>query len=206
MCKLKKAIYGPRGSPKAWQTHPAEVLQAFGLHRSTAEPNIYYTAARGCYILAFARELLFWSGNNSEQDLRSHSTAVDAQTNRNIDPGLSRRRLLSLAHKRLLNIIVAPLNYQYLGRATSLEEIRRCPNTWQRSCSDRLRTLIAACGTDPEPFSLAPGRSGLELGAALFQLEQFVEPPEVAVGGYKGLYFQRFFDDPSLFPPWTLPV
>ena len=110
-----------------------------------------------------------------------------------------------IAHKRFLNIIVAALNYQYLGRATSLEEIRRCPNTWQRPCSDRLRTLIAACGTDPEPFSLAPGRSGPELGAALFQLEQFVELPEVAVGGYKGLYFQRFFDDPPLFPEELYP-
>ena len=113
--------------------------------------------------------------------------------------------MISLAFKRLLNIIVAALNYQYLGRAATLEEIGRCPNTWQRSCFGRLRTLIAACGTDPEPFSLAPGRSGPELGAALFQLEQFAELPEVAAGGYKELFYQRFFDDPLLFPEESYP-
>ena len=120
-------------------------------------------------------------------------------------PCLSRRRMISLAFKRLLNIIVAALNYQYLGRAATFEEIGRCPNTWQRSCFGRLRTLIAACGTDPEPFSLAPGRSGPELGAALFQLEQFAELPEVAAGGYKELFYQRFFDDPLLFPEESYP-
>ena len=45
--------------PKAWQEHLSEVLQQFGLHRSTAEPNIYMTAARNCFVLAYVDNLLF---------------------------------------------------------------------------------------------------------------------------------------------------
>ena len=51
--KLLKAIYGLRSSPKAWQKHLSEVLQQIGLHRSTAEPNIYMTTTRNCFVLAY---------------------------------------------------------------------------------------------------------------------------------------------------------
>ena len=119
--------------------------------------------------------------------------------------GLSKKQCQVLARQRLLNVIVVALNYQYFGRACSLDEIGRCPNSWQRSCYDRLRTLIAACGTGSEQFSLAPGRSGPELGAALFQLEQFMEKPEIFGGGYREAYYQKFVDNPDLFPEETYP-
>ena len=57
--KLLKAIYGLRSSPKAWQNHLAEVLQQLGLQRSTAEPNIFMTPTRDCYILVYVDDLLF---------------------------------------------------------------------------------------------------------------------------------------------------
>ena len=57
--KLLKAIYGLRSSPKAWQKHLAEVLQQVGLHRSTAEPNIYMTTTRNCFVLVYVDALLF---------------------------------------------------------------------------------------------------------------------------------------------------
>ena len=56
--KLNKAIYGLRSSPKAWQTHLADVLQRRGLQRSTAKPNIYYTQQRDAYILVYVDDLL----------------------------------------------------------------------------------------------------------------------------------------------------
>ena len=56
--KLNKAIYGLRSSPKAWQTHLADVLQQLGLQRSTGEPNIYYTQQRSAYILVYVDDLL----------------------------------------------------------------------------------------------------------------------------------------------------
>ena len=59
MWKLLKAIYGLRSSPKAWQKHLSEVLQQIGLHRSTAEPNIYMTTTRNCFVLAYVDDLLF---------------------------------------------------------------------------------------------------------------------------------------------------
>ena len=57
--KLLKAIYGLRSSPKAWQKHLSEVLQQIGLHRSTAEPNIYMTTTRNCFVLVYVDDLLF---------------------------------------------------------------------------------------------------------------------------------------------------
>eukprot|EP00435_Cladocopium_sp_Y103_P066502 s684_g28.t1 len=59
--KLLKAIYGYglRSSPKAWQKHLAEVLQQIGLQRITAEPNIYMTTSRNCFVLVYVDDLLF---------------------------------------------------------------------------------------------------------------------------------------------------
>ena len=119
--------------------------------------------------------------------------------------GLSKKQCQVLARQRLLNVIVVALNYQYFGRACSLDEIGRYPNSWQRSCYDRLRVLLAACGTGSEQFPLAPGRSGPELGASLFQLEQFLEKPEIFGGGYREAYFQKFVDNPDLFPEEIYP-
>lgn len=115
-------------------------------------------------------------------------------------PGLSKLRFKKLAMKRLLNLVVLALDFQYLGRAPTAEEIGRCPNKWQVRCYDRLRTLLAACGTDPEPFPLAPGRSGPELGACLFQLEQFLAKPLLLERGYRERLGADFVDDPSIFP------
>ena len=63
--KLNKAIYGLRSSPKAWQAHLAETLQHLGLHRSTAEPNVYFTTSRDCYILVYVDDLMFLGVDNT---------------------------------------------------------------------------------------------------------------------------------------------
>ena len=39
---LRKAMYGLRGSPKAWQDHFAEVVELLGGKRMKSEPNVYY--------------------------------------------------------------------------------------------------------------------------------------------------------------------
>ena len=41
------------------QPKSMEVLQQIGLHRSTAEPNIYMTEARNCFVLAYLAGLIF---------------------------------------------------------------------------------------------------------------------------------------------------
>ena len=60
-----KAVYGLCSSPHAWQKHLPEVLQQIGLHRSTAEPNIYMTAAPNCFVLAYIDDLLSLVRNKS---------------------------------------------------------------------------------------------------------------------------------------------
>ena len=39
--RLKKAMYGLRSSPKAWQDHLASILQQLGYVRFISEPNVY---------------------------------------------------------------------------------------------------------------------------------------------------------------------
>ena len=55
---LKKAMYGLRSSPKAWQDYLAEVLQKLGFVRLKSEPNVYTNATRDCYIMVYVDDLL----------------------------------------------------------------------------------------------------------------------------------------------------
>ena len=74
--KLNKAIYGLRSSPKAWQNHLAQVLKQLGLQRSAAEPNIYFTSTRDCFVLVYVDDLLFLG---EEQVTNQLFTAIQQQ-------------------------------------------------------------------------------------------------------------------------------
>ena len=115
-------------------------------------------------------------------------------------PGLSSKKFRMVVQRRLLHVLAMALNYLYLGRPATYEEIGRCPNAWHLQCFERLRTFIVACGFGQEEFPLVPGRSGPELGASLFQLESFAEHNEVFGGGYGEFTGSRFRDDPDLLP------
>ena len=93
-------------------------------------------------------------------------------------PGLSKLKLQTLAKQRVLHILVYCLNYLYLGRHPSALEIGRRPNAWHFRCFQRLRSLLVACGANGQTFPVVPGRSGPELGAAIFQLENFLAKNE----------------------------
>lgn len=71
-------------------------------------------------------------------------------------PGLSSKKFCLVVRRRLLHVFVMALNYVYLGRPATLEEIGRCPNKWHLDCYDRLRKFIVACGLNQEEFPLAP--------------------------------------------------
>eukprot|EP00435_Cladocopium_sp_Y103_P048082 s660_g14.t1 len=86
----------------------------------------------------------------------------------------------------------------YLGRWPSVEELQRCPNPAQEAVFQRLRTFMIACGEAQEMFSLCPGRSSPELGAALFQLEKFCESSPDLVSGYMEETRKPFKEDPGL--------
>ena len=115
-------------------------------------------------------------------------------------PQLSVRRLARLAQQRALHIAVIILNKLYLRRFASLSELERCPNRWQRTRLNRLRAFYVACGSNQEMFPLAPGRSGPELGAMLFQLEKFVQEHPLLASHYHGPAPVEFSDDPELLP------
>ena len=56
--RLKKAMYGLRSSPKAWQDYLAEALQKLSFVRLKLEPNVYTNATRDCYIMVYVDDLL----------------------------------------------------------------------------------------------------------------------------------------------------
>ena len=115
-------------------------------------------------------------------------------------PNLSKKRLLAVAKRRLLHILVYSLNVLYLGRFPTAEEIGRRPSVWHLRCFQRLRALIAVCGDDAGRFPLPPGRSGPELVAHLFQLEKFLDRSEEKFDSYLRPSPCEFKPDPSLLP------
>lgn len=61
-------------------------------------------------------------------------------------PRLSKRRLWTLAKTRLLNVWTLVLDFLFLGRWPTLDELRRSPSTEQLLVFDRLWTCLTACG------------------------------------------------------------
>ena len=56
--KLKKALYGLRDAPKAWQEHFAEVLQDMGGRRFKSDSNLYYFSEYKCFMLVYVDDVM----------------------------------------------------------------------------------------------------------------------------------------------------
>ena len=66
-----------------------------------------------------------------------------------------------------------------------------------------LRSLMSVCGSSLDLISLAPGRSGPQFGASLFQLEHFAAKLQLGEGGYGpklSMPIHGFENDPDLLP------
>lgn len=120
-------------------------------------------------------------------------------------PGLSRKRLHRLAMQWVLHVWTYCLNFLYLGRHPTLSELGRRPNAWHQRCFQRFRSLLFVCGDSDQPFPVVPGRSGRELGAALFQLEKFLERNEIKSENYVAHKPMPFSDDLGLLPASKYP-
>ena len=57
--RWKKAMYGLRSSPKAWQDHLANILQELGFIRLISEPNVFKHLQGLCFIMVYVDDLLF---------------------------------------------------------------------------------------------------------------------------------------------------
>eukprot|EP00435_Cladocopium_sp_Y103_P057938 s1879_g20.t1 len=121
-------------------------------------------------------------------------------------PGLSRKRLVKLARARVLHVLVMALNYLYLGRFPTTEEIGRRPNKIQCQIFDRVRSMIAVCGASRDQFPLCPGRSGPQLASSLMHLENFVQHCSEFSDPYKKVTSSKFyFEDEALLPVEDFP-
>ena len=57
---LKKAMYGLRSSPQAWQDHLANILQELGFIRLISEPNVFKHPPGLCFIMVYVDDLLLF--------------------------------------------------------------------------------------------------------------------------------------------------
>ena len=89
-----------------------------------------------------------------------------------------------MCRDRLLNVWILVLDFLFLGRWPSNDELRRRPSDAQLKVFRRLRTFLSACGDTQERFDLCPGRSSPELGSALFHLEAFCHTCKDLSSGY----------------------
>ena len=116
-------------------------------------------------------------------------------------PGLSRKQLHRISRARVLHIIVFSLNYLYLGRFPTNEELGRQPCHRQLRIYDRIRSQLAACGEAREMFPLAPGRSGPKLAECLMHLESFIGGCSAFEDAYSRTVASKLYaEDPSLLP------
>ena len=49
--KLKHAVSGLKNVPKLWQQHLTATLESHGFKRMTSDPNLYYNANAGGWVL-----------------------------------------------------------------------------------------------------------------------------------------------------------
>eukprot|EP00435_Cladocopium_sp_Y103_P043632 s2722_g12.t1 len=120
-------------------------------------------------------------------------------------PKLSCKRFWNVCKARLLNIWILVLDFMFLGRWPTCEELGRCPNSEQLAIFERLRTFLAVSGDAQASFSLCPGRSSPELGAALFQIERFCAKCPEMKSGYMERDEVPFREDAALLPVEQFP-
>ena len=57
--RLKKALYGLKGSPKAWQQHLAKTMLDAGFERLKSDPNLYRHKTKKLWALVYVDDLMF---------------------------------------------------------------------------------------------------------------------------------------------------
>jgi hypothetical protein len=66
VCRLKKAVYGPKQAPRAWYARIDGHLMSLGFNKSVVDPNLYYKTVNGEYlILVLYVDDLFLTGTES---------------------------------------------------------------------------------------------------------------------------------------------
>lgn len=96
-------------------------------------------------------------------------------------PGLSHRRWTSVCHSRLINMWILVLDFLYLSRWPTCDELRRTPTAKQLKVFDHLRRSITVCGA-----------------VLVFQLEQSCETCPAFASGYMQRGREPFREDPNL--------
>eukprot|EP00438_Fugacium_kawagutii_P004823 Skav226390 [mRNA] locus=scaffold1631:67277:74756:+ [translate_table: standard] len=116
-------------------------------------------------------------------------------------PNLSKKLTRKLGRARALHCIVLALNHLYLGRFPSNDELGRRITKVHVGIFDRLRSVLAVCGSARGEFPLAPGRSGPELASCLMHLESFVDGCSEFQDPYRrSIDPLAYHEDPTLLP------
>ena len=63
--KLKKAMYGLKAAPRAWQDHYAKTMEQLGATRLVSAHNIYRFLEHNVFVMAYVDDLLFVGSDDS---------------------------------------------------------------------------------------------------------------------------------------------
>ena len=73
VCKLHKAIYGLKQSPRAWYAKLSSVLENAGFIRSNADSSVIYSESGKLVVLIYVDHLIITGDNESEIKALKHS-------------------------------------------------------------------------------------------------------------------------------------
>ena len=63
VCRLQRALYGPKQAPRAWYSRIYNYLREMGFQQSEAEHNLYFLSGEVPLILALYIDDLFLTGD-----------------------------------------------------------------------------------------------------------------------------------------------
>ena len=70
--RLKRALYGLKDSPKAWQQHLAHVMAEAGFERLKSDPNLYRQRTKALFALVYVDDLMFVGDKRNIHEATGH--------------------------------------------------------------------------------------------------------------------------------------
>ena len=139
--KLKRAMYGLRTSPKAWQDHFAGQLQQCGLVRLKSDPNVYADYKHKVYVLVYVDDVFFFGPSDHVHDkIKALQEKVLLKLTGELAPGKSVTFLGRVLHHHGTYVTFASLD-GYIEDILQAHDMTKC-NPATTTGSDSFKRLL----------------------------------------------------------------
>ena len=139
--KLKRAMYGLRTSPKAWQDHFAGQLQQCGLVRLKSDPNVYADYKHKVYVLVYVDDVFFFGPSDHVHDkIKALQEKVLLKLTGELAPGKSVTFLGRVLHHHGTHVTFASLD-GYIEDILQAHDMTKC-NPATTTGSDSFERLL----------------------------------------------------------------